>query len=126
MWLGLMGVGCSTDATFLDGAWQVDLASTVAELASTTDLKLGAQLDVTALDQDHAQLVVRFDRSNQVHLTLGNQTVTRSFKLVKAKGNAVALSIQTGPHVYRRVVATLEDKGLALVDSHQRIILKRR
>ena len=119
-------LGCSGEASFLAGEWYVDLEKTLAEYAAPQDLKLGDKLDVAALRQGSTALVVRFERSNTVHITHGKKSIRRTFDVVKAKGTTVALSIKTGPKQYRRVIASLADDQLALVDSHQRIVLSRR
>ena len=119
-------LGCSGEASFLAGEWHVDLEKTLAEYAAPQDLKLGDKLDVAALRQGSTALVVRFERSNTVHIIHGKKSIRRTFDVVKAKGTTVALSIKTGPKQYRRVIASLADDQLALVDSHQRIVLSRR
>ena len=120
------GVACSNEVTFLSGTWQVDLASTLADLSGPQDLKLGRDLNIDALSRGSSKLTLRFDGSHNVEIRLGQKTVTRPFEVIKAQGETVALSIRTGKHTYRRVIARLDEAQLALIDSHQRILLKRR
>ena len=119
-------LGCRGDASFLAGSWTVDVQATIDDGNSQSGLKLGPLMNPKDLKTELNEVLLDFTGGDTVTVKKGEHSVTRQFSVIRSQGNTVALSIHQGPHRFKRVTAVQDGAQIVLIDSHQRLILKRR